>query len=503
MTRSAARRAAAFVLLVLLPLATSPLTVDLRPQKTLVLALALPLCAWGAPSLVAALVLALGLLLLLVWPAAPWEILAVVSAPSVFGALSELLAEERAFIFRLARRAVLAASSLALAGAIGLVPFETGAFRLPYPVLVGTFGNPNHLAAFLLLVLPLCAADRASATRRADRMEATIALILGAATILLCRSHLAALTLAAEVLLLVPRAALAAPLAGLALVPIALASEGFVRAFEGRLYLLVVHARGLWGKVLLLGVGPDAIAPRFLDWQAEHLATHPDAARFWTFPEHPHDDLAALVLAFGLLPAALALLLARKRLRLAPALPRVELRAAWIAFALLALGAGLSASPATWIAALLVLACTFRPRVGSRVSWNLARVGLACALAWTLVAFAQLLSAYHHREALRAATTSGDTRAALHHTRAALLFPFDRARLLHLEGRLLLESGDPRAAADKLHEAARLLPHPIVWKALAAAERAAGRPEAAVAAARAWLRYRPGDPEAKALIEGR
>ncbi|MDI1451798.1 hypothetical protein [Polyangium sp. 6x1] len=503
MTRSAARRAAAAVLLVLLPLATSPFTVDLRPQKTLVLALALPLCAWGAPSLVATLVAVLGLLALLVWPSAPWEILAVAAAPTVFGALSELLAEDRAFVFRLARRAVLAASALALAGAIGLLPFETGAFHLPYPVLVGTFGNPNHLAAFLLLVLPLCAADRASATRREDRIEGTVALILGATTILLCRSHLAALALAAEMLLFVPRAALAAPLAGLALVPIALASDGFVRAFEGRLYLLVVHVRGLSARTLLLGVGPDAIAPRFLDWQAEHLAAHPDAARLWTFPEHPHDDLAALVLAFGLLPAALALFLARRRLRLAPALPRRELRAAWIAFALLALGAGLSASPATWIAALVVLACTFRPRAPAPASFHLARAGFACALAWALVAFAQLLSAYHHREALRAATTSGDTRAALHHTRTALRFPFDRGRLLHLEGRLLLEAGRPRDAADKLHEAARLLPHPIVWKALAAAERAAGRPEAAVAAARAWLRYRPGDPEAKALLEGR
>ncbi|MDC0743105.1 hypothetical protein [Polyangium mundeleinium] len=503
MRRSAARRAAAFVLLVLLPLATSPFTVDLRPQKTLVLALALPLCAWGAPSLVAALALALGLVALLVWPGAPWEILAVAAAPTVFGALSELLAEDRAFVLRLARRAVLAASGLALAGAIGLVPFETGAFRLPYRVLVGTFGNPNHLAAFLLLVLPLCAADRAAATRRADRIEGAIALILGAATILLCRSHLATLALAAEVLLLVPRAALAAPLAGLALVPIVLASDGFVRAFEGRLYLLAVHARGLWGKALLLGVGPDAIAPRFLDWQAEHLAVHPDAAQFWTFPEHPHDDIAALVLAFGLLPAALALLLARKRLRLAPALPCAELRVAWIAFALLALGAGLSASPATWIAALLVLACTFRARIPAHASFPLARAGLACALAWALVAFAQLLSAYHHREALRAVTTSGHTHGALHHTRAALVFPFDRGRLLHLEGRLLLEAGRPRDAAADLHEAARLLPHPIVWKALAAAERAAGRPEAAVAAVRAWLRYRPGDPEAKALIEGR
>ncbi|MDI1480256.1 hypothetical protein [Polyangium sp. y55x31] len=499
MSRSTARRAAAFLLLVLLPLATSPLTVDLRPQKALVLALALPFCAWGAPSLVAMLALALGLVALLVWPAAPWEILAVASAPTVFGALSELLSEDRAFVFRLARRVVLAASALALAGVIGLVPFETGAFRLPYPVLVGTFGNPNHLAAFLLLVLPLCAADRASAARSADRIEATSALILGAATILLCRSHLAALTLAAEVLLLVPRAALAAPLAALALVPIAFTSEGFVRALEGRLYLLVVHARGLSAQTLLLGIGPDVIASRFLDWQSDHLAAHPDAARFWTFPEHPHDDVAALVLAFGLLPAALALLLARKRLRLVPVLPRAELRAAWFAFALLALGAGLSASPATWIAALLVLACTFRPRAASPASWNLARAGLACALAWALVAFAQLLSAYHHREALRLAPAPG----ALRHTRAALVFPFDRGRLLHLEGRLLLEAGRPREAADELRQAARVLPHPIVWKALAVAERAAGRPDAALAAARAWLHYRPGDPEAKAVIEGR
>ncbi|MRG93107.1 tetratricopeptide repeat protein [Polyangium spumosum] len=499
MSRASARRAAAFVLLVLLPLATSPFTVDLRPQKTLVFALALPLCAWGAPSLVATLALALGLLALLVWPAAPWEILAVAAAPAVFRVLSGLLVEDRAFVLRLARRAVLAASALALAGAVGLVPFETSAFRLPYPVLVGTFGNPNHLAAFLLLLLPLCAADRASAERRADRVEATVALILGAATILLCRSHLAALALAAALLVLVPRAAIAAPLAGLALVPIALASEAFVRAFEGRLYLLVVHARGLSLKTSLLGVGPDAITTRFLDWQAEHLALHPETARFWTFPEHPHDDVAALLLAFGLVPAALALVLARKSLRLAPALPRAELRAAWITFALLALGAGLSASPATWIGALLVIACTFRPRIAPPASWNLARAGLACALAWALVAFAWALSGYHHREAFRVAEAS----SALQHTRAALALPFDRARLLHLEGRILLELGRPREAADKLREATRHLPHPIVWKALAVSERAAGRPEEALAAARAWIHYRPGDPEAKVFLEGR
>ncbi len=503
MSRSLARRAAAVVLLLLLPLATSPFTVDLRPQKLLVFALALPLCAWGAPSRIATVSLALGLVALLAWPSAPWEILAVAAAPTVFALLSVKLTEDRAFVFRAARRAVLATSALALAGAFCLVPFETGAFRLPHPVLVGTFGNPNPLAAFLLLALPLCAADHVSSARRADRIETTLAMLLGATTILFCRSHLAALVLAAEVLLLVPRAALAAPLVALALAPIALASEGFVRALEGRLYLFVVHTRGFSFRTLLLGVGPDAIAPRFLDWQAEHLAAHPEALRFWTFPEHPHDDVVALLLAFGLVPVTLAVLLARRRLVPGKTLPRAPHRAAWTACVLLALGAGLTASPATWTPALLVLACSFRPRVSKPASWWLARAGLSASLAWTLVAFAAALSAYHHREALHAATTSKDTRAALHHTRAALVFPFDRGRLLHLEGRLLLETNRPREAADKLREASRLLPHPIVWKALVAAEIAAGRPDVAASETRAWLRSHPGDPEAKARFEGR
>jgi hypothetical protein len=64
----------------------------------------------------------------------------------------------------------------------------------------------------------------------------------------------------------------------------------------------------------------------------------------------------------------------------------------------------------------------------------------------------------------------------------------------------LLEEGRAIEAATSLREAARFLPHPIVWKALAAAEASAGRPEAAREAARAWLHHRPNDREALAYF---
>jgi hypothetical protein len=498
LTPTTLQRASAFFLLFFLPLAYAPITIELRPQKALVAALALPLCVLAAPSTAGAISLGLGLLFLAAKPSAPWELFAVFAAPSVFAALSALIRSDRAFVLRLARRAALVESLVALAGAAGLLPLDTSAFRLPYTVLVGTLGNPNHLASFLLLALPLIAEDL-SAPRRADRIEAALAAALSALVVLLSRSHLAALVLAGEASLLVPRRNFRLPLAALALAPIALFWDGFVRALEGRFYLLAVHARGLSLRTLLVGFGPGEVGPRFFDWQAEHLAAHPEDVRFWTYPEHPHDDLLALVLSFGFVTTVLAALVARRHLVLDPALSVGTKRAGLLALALLGLGAGLLVSPVSWAMALLVAAFCLRPRalnVGTATKWKPAATGALLAVVWFGMTIAEFVSAYHHREALRAAAEDHDFPRALQHLDAALFFPFERGKLLHLKGRVLLETNRPLEATLALGEATRHLPHPVVWKTLAAAESASGRPDRAAEARRAWLRLQPGNAAA-------
>jgi tetratricopeptide (TPR) repeat protein len=494
--RRAVLRAAAFVLLLVLPLAYTPLTVDLLPQKALVAAIALPLAAWAAPSIARGALLAAGLVVLALRPDVPWEVLLVAGAPAAWGALRAIVEADLPFVLRLVRRAVIAESAVALAGAAGLLPFDTGAFHLPYAVLVGTLGNPNHLAAFLLLALPLVAVPLPDA-RPADRIEVAAAASLAVLTLLLTRSHLAALGLVATAALLLPRLWLALPLAALALVAMASAPEGLSRAFEGRVYLLAVHARALLEPgTLALGIGPGAHPSRFLGWQADHLAAHPEDAGFWTFPEHPHTDLVQLPLTWGLPAVALAALVLRRRLAWDPKLPPRPLRAAWAQAALVALGAGIAISPAAWAVLLLLLALSTRPRAPSPSPRPLDRLALVPALAWVAVAAADAFAAFHHREATRSAAVLHDLRAAEAHIETATGFPSDRGRRLHLRGRILLEEGRAIEAATSLREAARFLPHPIVWKALAAAEASAGRPEAAREAARAWLHHRPNDREA-------
>lgn len=494
-----AGRIVGLVLLVLLPLAWTPLTIDLRPQKSLVFALALPLAALVAPSRGALASLALGLGWLGVFPDAPWPILAVFAAPTVHAALSSLVRTDRAFVLRLVPRAVIVVCAVALAGAAGLLPLETSRFHLPYPVLVGTLGNPNHLAALLLLALPVCMQALASAEKPA-RIEATVAFALAALTTLLCRSHLATLVLAAEVLLFAPRLRLGLPLAALALAPIALSSAGFFRALEGRLYLFAVHARGFSFRNLLLGVGPSEIGPRFLDWQADHLAQHPARARLWTFPEHPHDDLVALPLAFGVVAAAAAFVLLKRHLVFTAALENRPRHAALLAVSLLALGAGLMPSPVTWAFTLLLAAFTLKPREEAPPPAWVRSAHVLVASVWLVVMLAETHTAHVLREATRAAAIDHDPARALRMLEHERVVPFDRAHRLHLEGRVLLEAGRPREASLVLREAAQRLPHPTVWKTLCAAERASGRPEEARSAARAWLRVRPDDPEALAEL---
>ncbi|UQA58360.1 hypothetical protein [Polyangium aurulentum] len=500
MSRRAVLRAAALVLLLVLPLAYTKLTVDLSPQKALVAAIALPLCVWAAPSAVAGAGLALGLGVLALRPDVPWEVLLVAGAPGAWGALRALVETELAFVLRLVRRVVIAESVLALAGAAGLLPFETGAFHLPYAVLVGTLGNPNHLAAFLLLLLPLVAVSEPDARRR-DHIERALAAGLGVLTLLLTRSHMAVIGIGVLAALLLPRVAFALPLVALALVATASAAGGVWRAFEGRVYLLEVHARALREPATLaLGIGPGAHPARFLGWQAEHLAAHPEDLGFWTFPEHPHADLVQLPLTWGLPATVLALLLLLRRLAWDPMLPPRPRRAALASAALVALGAGGAISPVTWAALLLLAALSFRPRAPASSSRPRARLALAPALAWVAVTAADALAAFHHREATRHAAVLHDLAAAGAHIDAALRFPSDRGRRLHLRGRISIEAGRPAEAAASLAEATRFLPHPIVWKALAVAQASAGRPEAARDAARAWLRYRPNDREAAAFL---
>jgi hypothetical protein len=488
------------LLLVALPLAYTSLTVDLLPQKALVAALALPLCALAAPGAFALALGALGLCALVFFPAAPWEIFAVAAAPATGLSLRALVEADRAFVLRLVRRAVLGVTVVALAGAAGLLPISTAAFHLPYPVLVGTLGNPNHLAAFLVLALPVLALPVPEA-RPGDRIEATLAVGLGVLTLLLTRSHLGALAAAVLAALLVPGPARALPLAAAALAPVVLSLDGLLRALEGRLYMLAVHARALPSVSALVGVGPGALTGRFLAWQAEHLAEHPEHLRFWTFPEHAHADLIQLPLTWGLPAAALAALVARRRLAFDPVLPPRFARAAVAALLLVAAGSGIFISPPSWAMALLLGALLFRPRaVAKPPSPRLRAAGLALGLGWLAVIALSAHAAFAHRQAIEAATVRQDLEAARVHVAHALAFPFDRARLLHLSGRIWLESGHYGEAAADLREAARLLPHPVVFRALATAERAAGQAEAARAAALAWLRVRPGDPEALAFL---
>jgi len=489
-------RAAALLLLFALPLALSPLTVELGPQKVLVASLGLPLCALAAPSIAGSLSLGLGLLLLFLRPSSPWPTLALAAAPSAFAAFSLLARADRAFLLRLVRLAAISECLVALAGAAGLLPLDTSAFHLPHKVFVGTLGNPNHLASFLLLALPFCAVDL-KAERRALRAESGLALALSILVILLSRSHLAALVLACQCLAFALRPRLRLALAACAIVPIVLGSPGFFRALEGRFFLSIVHARGFSLQTLLLGMGPGEVGPRFLDWQAEHLAAHPEALRFWTYPEHPHNDLFFLLLSFGIVLLAAGGFVARRCLKIFPLLPPGPIRAAWLAIALIALGSGVLVSPVTWAMALLVAAFSFASRTSEpQANKTIAKTNALLACAWLVLSMIEVFSAYHHREALRAAAEKRDLGLALKHVEEAIAWSPKDPKLLHLKGRVLLEAGRPAEALRVLLNTAKMLPHPVVWKALVAAANAANEPEIAKTAARSWLTYRPQDAAA-------
>jgi len=486
---------AAFVLLVLLPLAWTPLTVDLKPQKALLFGLALPLCAFASRSLFPFALLSLGLLRFVLQPVTTWDVLAIAAAPTVFALLRSLVSDDldRTLLFRLVRRVAIAESLLAIAFAFGLLPFDTSAFHLPYRVFVGTLGNPNHLAAYLLLALPLCAVDLTSA-RRADHLEALAAVALSSLVVLLSRSHLAALVLAVEAFFLappkLPRLA-RATLALLPIIPLVLHRDGFVRALEGRVYLHAVYGRGFSA---VRGLDAGDLAARFLDWQAEHLLVRPEDARLWTYPEHPHDDLFTVLLVCGLLAGGCLILVALTRLTLEnKLLPRAHRSAALLAALLLSLGGSLLASPVSLVMGLVVAALCLRPREPPKEHRWVPFTSALVASAWLLATSLEFVSASHHREALHAAMNRDLPRAS-RHVDAALVFPFEPGKLLHLKGRLLLEGARPRDATEALRAAAKRLPHPAVWKALVAADLTIGDQKAAKADETSWRFFRPNDP---------
>ena len=453
-----------------------------------VAAMQAPLVALGAGVLLVdagwlALAAAAAAGALVAWrPDGAWELAALGLAPAAIAGLAHAWRDARG---RTALHATIAASAIVLAG-LGLAQ-RAGAplLRASMAAVAGddsaataTLGNPNHLAGWLVIALPLIVGG--PATQRWQRALRLVASVTATAGVVATGSHLGLIALVILVGLalaaLRPQplrtAAVAAAIGAVvlaAIVVVALAPAARDQ-LAGRAYLAEVQLADKDITEWLVGAGPGHFDREFLAAQAAWLADHPGDRGRWTNPGFPHDDVVGLLGLLGA-PAVLALIaVGRWRLRWQPALPGAAAVATPVMIGLVAVGSTVVWFPALWALAMIGLAAVLAPRAAPSVATRSRRLaaGLVAA-SWVLVLTAAWCADGLRGRALDRATR-GDLDAALVTIRGATALPFGSSRRAYVEGRVLLERGDAAAALAPLRTAAEGLPHPTVLRALALAE---------------------------------
>jgi len=357
---------------------------------------------------------------------------------------------------------------------------------------VSTFGNPNHLGAALVLMLPAVTAsiDR---SKHPDSAVALAALTLFAIT--LTRSHLAMLGASAAlgffaasphrslgrrlvVLLLLLAVLVGGVLGAGSLLAIhtkphvmlveqpAPGETKFSRAFLGRVYL---YERGLeaFRRAPVLGVGVGEYKWAFAMTQAEHLEQVPDDSRFHTRLEHAHSDPLELLTEHGLLGLCTFLagiwLLRRRGARSDPTLAQEAVPAFALSglglFVLLSLGHFALFTPQVVLFALMYAACFPARRWTLGLGWHRALsviVGLLVVLSFTN-SVRQYLSERIVVEGLEATAAGDVSEAERLFSRSISYYPNGRA--FFQLGTLRLLEGNLDGALEALGSAASLLPY--------------------------------------------
>jgi len=382
---------------------------------------------------------------------------------------------------------------------------------------VATLGNPNHLGAALVLLLPPVLA--LALHRARDGRWWLVASLLTSA-VGLSGSYLAMLALLPVVLWLlgqrglpwrmrwVASALLVAALAVGALAPGAMGQRpatrpaaqvvgpgadraagdrGLARAFQGRLYLF---ARGMeaWGSAPWWGLGSGEYAWAFAAAQAEYLSETPDDLRFHTRQAHAHCDPLELLIEHGLLGLTLLVALwwwVRRRWGEGRAERRDWRLASWRwlglgIFLWLSLGHFALYSPQVAVFGLIYGAMLFDFRLAVPRRLELALAGIAAGFMVLLLSLAVVNYEGERRlvRGLEALEAGAWTDADDHFSRAHRALPDGRA--LFYRGTLRLQEGDWVAARALLERAAYLLPFSEVHFNLALALCATGEREAAL-----------------------
>lgn len=397
---------------------------------------------------------------------------------------------------------------------------------------VSTFGNPNHLGAALVLMLP---AVTAGISNSRHNNGAVLVAILTLFAITLTRSHLAMLGASAAlgffaasphksllrrlmVLLLLlcvlvsgvlgagkllaikttPKASVAAQLEP--------GETEFSRAFLGRLYL---YERGLeaFHASPLLGVGVGEYKWAFAMTQAEHLEANPKDGRFHTRLEHAHSDPLELFTEHGVLGVAAFLFgiwALRKRGKRDPnseePVPAFALAGLGL-FMLLSLGHFALFTPQIVLFGLMYAACLPARRWSVGLGWHRALsviVGLLVVLSFTNVV-RQYLSERIVVSGLRAEAGGAVEEAEALYQRSNGYYPNGRA--FFQLGTLRLFEGDLDGAIDALDSAASLLPYAEVHANLGLALCQRGYDEEALQRLEFAVRLDPGRGETRQALE--
>lgn len=380
---------------------------------------------------------------------------------------------------------------------------------------VVTLGNPNHLGAVLVLLMPavLACIDRrgvlrpvvlgiAALTMAAIALTGSHLALFGAAALIGVAAALPMLTHSRRAIvvavmigatvgghLLLDRVVIATPPSAASEPP-----GGIDRAFEGRVYLF---ERGLEvvASAPLLGVGIGEFDWAFALAQADHLEAHPDDLPYYTRLEHAHNDPLELLAEAGLVGLAalgLGLWLMRRAGAARPEPSDIDtgdLRGELVPlfallgvalFVLISLGHFALYAPQVAVLGAMYLACLPGRRVA--LPGLVARVLLVVTLLLLALGAAITVRAYVAQRMLvqgLQALDAGDLEAA-----DAALASAQRERpggaVLFYRGTLALERGAIEDAVELLGAAAYLLPYAEVHHNYAVALCALGEHERAL-----------------------
>ena len=222
-----------------------------------------------------------------------------------------------------------AVAAIALLQWWGHDPLLLGGYRIVWGTMVGrmrlysTFGNPNFVAGYLIGAIFLALALAGVSSKLAARAAWCVAVAAIFAAIIGTRSRGAWAGLAAGLLLarlvwrrgsrqtaLAPVAAasgqsglsvavLVPAVAALIASPLTQTVETLAARFEGRVYLWRV-SWPLFAEHPLFGNGWGTFQLRFLELQAQFLASHPEYVRYWTHTRQLHNDPLQILLEAGL-----------------------------------------------------------------------------------------------------------------------------------------------------------------------------------------------------------